>query len=151
MTAFPMGSRGSLPLMGIGNEVVVRAPSGRLTTHYPSWGLETSWRGQAASPCTGPHYPSWGLETRRAVLSSFSIPFSLPLMGIGNSTARLPRSPRSSRAHYPSWGLETIVGSTASSAREQLITPHGDWKPVGLDNLTRLGVSHYPSWGLETS
>ena len=55
------------------------------------------------------HYPSWGSETRISACRSESSAFSLPLMGIGNPTAK--SAPSGLRAsHYPSWGSETSSG-----------------------------------------
>ena len=140
----------SLPLMGIGNTSRTSRDTRRLTSHYPSWGLETCHpeavlrqpvnslplmgignKRSAAWMLAGvvtTHYPSWGLETRNLQHGRRSLLHSLPLMGIGN--------------HDPAGRYDQ---------RQPLITPHGDWKrPAGA--RSRLpNTSHYPSWGLETT
>ena len=102
----------SLPLMGIGNRPSKGRPSILRQPHYPSWGSETAagiGRRQAADP----HYPSWGSETRCT-----------------------GRRPGCCAPHYPSWGSETSTASGIASARADLITPHGDRKP-GVTNVMR--------------
>ena len=52
---------------------------------------------------------------------------SLPLMGIGNrSVTHALRN--LNIPHYPSWGLETLRRHPEPPKRDDLITPHGDWK-----------------------
>ena len=77
--------------------------------------------------------------------------FSLPLMGIGNSS-RAPRCRAPIPSHYPSWGSETPVERRSMRVRV-LITPHGDRKLHRSPSSAWRGgeTSHYPSWGSETS
>ena len=77
------------------------------TTHYPSWGLETRRMCARLRACRTSHYPSWDwkLATTQGWRDAVSV--SLPLMGIGNNCVR------SQPVESP-----------------QLITPHGDWKPL---------------------
>ena len=118
------------------------------------------------------HYPSWGSETQESATGALDpVDSSLPLMGIGNDE-HVKIVARGPRPHYPSWGSETYP-LRHGAAVSQLITPHGDRKPLpGLGahkrgaarSLPLMGIGntlpshphhwraapHYPSWGSET-
>ncbi len=121
----------------------------------------------------GSHYPSWGLETSFTDIQTTDIQTSLPLMGIGNPVPGHPARrahrlitphgdwkpavahhsvSRRRTPHYPSWGLETPKMAPSRISAKQLITPHGDWKRrLKRASSAICTVAHYPSWGLETS
>ena len=71
-------------------------------------GIGNEHRGERRRKASNTHYPSWGLETTVVTVDFFITRLSLPLTGIGNSTAR-----------------------GGSPPHPELITPHGDWKPGG--------------------
>ena len=135
----------------------------RRRSHYPSWGSKTRRPadpgrvdpplitphgdrkpGRAAGSDGGacrPHYPSWGSKTSAVPVGiEIPAPTSLPLMGIENQAEC--RTGRWSRpAHYPSWGSKTVEYRVLDHlAGEDLITPHGDRKLVGVANVHRPGL-----------
>ena len=141
----------SLPLMGIGNpqrRCCPSLPRRRLITphgdrkrkrhlrgaptrdraHYPSWGSETrSWacRGRRSA---GTHYPSWGSETGVSPPGRCDEYIShYPSWG-SETGGWVPGGDRRI-SHYPSWGSETRADRRRETAKNQLITPHGDRKP----------------------
>ena len=108
-------------------------------THYPSWGLETGPHGTATTGTRTSHYPSWGLETpmwRPACDGPRRSHY--PSWGLETGTQTLPGRGWC-RAHYPSWGLETDSALADLRLEEPLMTPHGDWKHVGLGAALRVG------------
>ena len=101
------------------------------------------------------HYPSWGLETRmmRPLVIRLEAGFSLPLMGIGNP----PFVGRAWSAVIHNSSLPLMgIGNAGDDLTDQstqigeLITPHGDWKPLRDSHRNTAATTHYPSWGLET-
>ena len=121
----------SLPLMGIRNTprpVVVHpareltTPHGdqkpwaglcltcpKSTTHYPSWGSETSAPPPDVVLDRSSHYPSWGSETSERIGLSVgpdSVALTTPHGDQKQARRGLPTMDL--EAHYPSWGSETI-------------------------------------------
>ena len=70
-------------------------------------------------------------------------------MGIGN-ISDVEQAKRYVQSHYPSWGWELVAVSGDHRRHTGLITPHGDWEPVGRDRWYAGPAPHYPSWGLGT-
>ena len=124
----------SLPLMGIGNgsEWHSKLDPKRLYDLITPHGDRKPRRTSQPRPRSSrPHYPSWGSETgRRPRDDRGRRPRSLPLMGIGN-----PRPAFLTSAHpdfsLPLMGIGNPRWRPRRSARQELITPHGDRKHRG--------------------
>ena len=125
----------SLPLMGIGNSQAFKGRTAGLTLITPHGDWKRLWP-PAHYALAFTHYPSWGLETRHRPAPDRR-QTSLPLMGIGNRIAALG-SRDQSVSHYPSWGLETSHSAGYPISQRELITPHGDWKPLFLLDFCKL-------------
>ena len=136
----------SLPLMGIGNAApcLSPAPCRCLITPHGDWKLSGSL---VRFRRRGPHYPSWGLETRKGPAEGWSDQASLPLMGIGNMAFRnaelygtdfsLPLMGIGNQAHHPRY-----------ASADQLITPHGDWKPEHPSLRASIAACSLPLMGI---
>ena len=100
-------ARGSLPLMGIGNQQQTVPQMPHNGASLPLMGIGNYHRHSRTTLTQEAHYPSWGLETRSPPGVACAAVFSLPLMGIGN-------------------GHTVVVGMRPFS----LITPHAE--PVNV-------------------
>ena len=78
---------------------------------------------------------------------------SLPLMGIGNSKVSGSSARSWARFSLPLMGIGNPSQTTTYrlTVENELITPHGDRKPIRTDKeALRTAQTHYPSWGSET-
>ena len=110
----------SLPLMGIGNRLLIIRYGSSQKASLPLMGIGNLGTHRSISRCLiRTHYPSWGSETWTAPGGGAPNQASLPLMGIGNNTLS---------------GLLRVAIN--------LITPHGDRK---LSNFIATDLDEYAS------